>query len=153
MSSQRFEWICAPLQPERLQSVLESLPMILQDLLGDCLVTAMYGWGCNLHSDLCYVPMRVRTRWVDRFIKDSLEQRIFVPAESDLSFELPDERMRLLFCHEGDIHISGSDDELREKLLASVPFRELSFTRYRKGPKQSAQSDRREDAAPAGPKG
>ena len=28
--------------------------MILQDLLGDCLVTAMYGWGCNLHSDLCY---------------------------------------------------------------------------------------------------
>jgi len=88
--------------------------------------------------DLCYVPMKVRTSWVHRFIRDSLEQRIVVPAESDLSFELPDGRIKLLFCHDGDIHISGSDDALREKLLASVPFKELSFTRYRKGPKQSA---------------
>lgn len=139
MKTQKFEWICPPLQPEQLQSVLESLPLVLMDCSGDCLITAMYGWGCNLHTDLCYVPMKVATKWIDRFIRDSLEQRIFVPADSDLSFELPDERIRLLFCHEGDIHVSGSDDELLEKLLASAPFKELSFTRYRKGAKQSVQ--------------
>jgi hypothetical protein len=148
MKPQEFEWVCAPLPVEQLQSVLESLPFLLKDCLGDCFFTAMYGWGCNLHMDLCYVPMKVGTRWADRFIKDSLEQHIYVPANSDLYFELPDERLELLFCHEGDIHISGPDDELREKLFSSVAFRSLTFTKHHREAQQSVQPDRREDAAP-----
>jgi hypothetical protein len=76
--------------------------------------------------------LRVETKWASRFIKDSLEQRIFVPAESDLHFELPDGQLRLLFCHDDDVHVSGSDDELRERLFASAALRTLTFTKYRK---------------------
>jgi hypothetical protein len=148
MKSQEFEWVSAPLEAWQFQSVLESLPGVLKDLLGDTLVSAMYGWGCNLHTDLCYVPMRVGTRWVDRFIRDSLEQHIFVPANSDLYFEIPAERLELLFCHEGDIHISGPDDELRDRLFASPAFFATSFTKRRREVQRNVQTDRREDAAP-----
>lgn len=132
MKPRECEWICAPLRAEELRSVLEALPAVLNECFGDCLVTAMYGWGCNLHKDLCYVPMQVRTRWADRFIKDSLDQRIFVPGESDLHFELP-HGLKLLFCHDGDIHVSCPDDAVREKLFASAPFSRVSFAKYRKG--------------------
>jgi hypothetical protein len=131
--TQAFEWISAPISAEQLRAALESLPAVLQECIGDCLITAKYGWGSNLHQDLCNVPMRVETKWASRFIKDSLEQRIFVPAESDLHFELPDGRLRLLFCHDGDVHVSGSDDELRERLFASAALRKLTFAKYRKG--------------------
>lgn len=148
MKTEEYEWVSAPLGAQRLQSVLQSLPVVLKELLGDTLIKAMYGWGCNLHMDLCYAPMTVGTRWADRFIKDSLEQRIFMPARSDLYFELPDERLELLFCHQGDIHVSGPDDELREKLFASTAFSDLAFTKHRKQAQQAVQLDRREDAAP-----
>jgi hypothetical protein len=148
MKPEEYEWVSAPLEAEQLQAVVESLPVVLKELLGDALFKAMYGWGCNLHMDLCYVPMTVGTRWADRFIKDSLEQRIFVPAGSDMYFELPDERLELLFCHEGDIHVSGPDSELRERLFNSPAFRDVPFTKHRKEAQQSVQPDRREDAAP-----
>jgi hypothetical protein len=80
MKSEEIEWVSAPLQAEQLKDVLESLPVVLRELLGDALIKAMYGSGCNLHMDLCYVPMTVGTTWSDRFIKDSLEQHIFVPG-------------------------------------------------------------------------
>jgi hypothetical protein len=148
MKSEEIEWVSAPLQAEQLKDVLESLPVVLRELLGDALIKAMYGWGCNLHMDLCYVPMTVGTTWSDRFIKDSLEQHIFVPAGSDMYFEFPDERLEIMFCHEGDIHVSGPDNELRERLFRSAGFCHMAFTKHRKEAQQAVQPDRREDAAP-----
>ena len=141
MKAQDFEWVSASLPEEQLRSLLTSLPSVLNELAGDCLLKAMYGWGSNLHIDLCYVPMRVGTKWVDRFIKESLEQRIVVPANSDLYFEFPDERLEILFCHEGDIHVCGPDEELRGRLFNSDCFRGLSFTSRRKKAQQNTPAD------------
>ena len=132
MKAQESEWVSVRLDAAGLRGVLELLPDLLKELLGDAFFVAMYGWGCNLHMDLCYVPMKVGTSLADQFIKDSLEQRIFMPVESDLYFEVPDDRLRILFCHEGDTHVSGPDDELRDKIFHSEPFRRLSFSKHRK---------------------
>ncbi|MDB5974703.1 MAG: hypothetical protein JWR07_1463 [Nevskia sp.] len=137
MKAQEYEWVSASAPPAELKSLLEALPRQLNELLGDCLVKAMYGWGCNLHMDLCYVPMKVGTQWIEKFIRESLEQRIVVPAESDFYIELPEERLEILFCHEGDIHVCGPDEDLRNKVLNTAPFNSLSFNRRRKDAHQA----------------
>jgi hypothetical protein len=132
MKAEEFEWVSESMSPAALQSAIQSLPDLVRTLVGDCLVTSMYGWGCNLHMDLCYVPMRVGTKWIDKFIGESLEQRIIVPGQSDFYIELPEERVEILFCHEGDIHVSGPDEELRNKIFGSAPFNGLTFKKHRK---------------------
>ena len=131
MEVQDYEWVSASASPTEIQAILEALPTLLNQLLGNCLVKAMYGWGCNLHMDLCYVPMTVGTQWIERFIRESLEQRIVVPANSDFYIELPEERLEILFCHEGDIHVCGPDEDLCNKVLSAVPFSGLPFKKNR----------------------
>jgi hypothetical protein len=137
MKAQEYEWVSAPVSAGELEALLKALPILLKDRLGNCPVKAMYGWGCNLHMDLWYVPMNVGTQWIERFIRESLEQRIVVPAQSDLYIELPDEKLEILFCHEGDIHVCGPDEELRNGILGAAPFSKLLFNKCRKRPRSA----------------
>ena len=104
--------------PEALRRAMEALPTVLRDLVGEAIVTASYGYGCHLHPDICYLPMKVGTRWIDRFIRESLEQKIVVPGKSDFSFIVPDARLEIEFCHLGDIHVSGADVALLDRFLS-----------------------------------
>lgn len=120
------------LSGEAVLAAMESLPRVLHDLLGECLITAYYGICCNLHNDLLYQPMRISTTWLDRFIAESIAHRIVVPGSSDLSCEVPDGRLSVLFCHESDIHVGGSDDKRKRRQIDSAirvvpPFASIGF--------------------------
>jgi hypothetical protein len=122
MPESNYKFYSDILTTEQMQQALDSLPEVFRNLLGDCLVTAFYGFGTEIHADLQYVPMRVSTRWIDRFINDSLKQKIIIPGNCDFSFTTPDEKLEVLFCHEGDIHLNGNDDALIQKFMSAQPF-------------------------------
>lgn len=67
------------------------------------------------------------TRWLQYLIEDSIDQRIVVPGESDFLFEIPDKRLEVKFCHESDIHLDGSDDELLQKFMTTEPFSQMHW--------------------------
>jgi hypothetical protein len=100
------------LSEAEVQSVISGLPSLIRVLVGDCIVVAEYGWTCNIHNDLQYKPMEVGIGWLDRFLAESMDQRIFVPAHSDLSITTPNGGRQIQFCHESDIHLSGQDTSL-----------------------------------------
>ncbi|MGH7843558.1 MAG: hypothetical protein ACREQW_00085 [Candidatus Binatia bacterium] len=110
-----------------VRRALHSLPAALRDLLGGAAITAYYGWGCNLHADLQYVPMRVAVASLERFIADSLAQEIVIPGGSDFCFIVAEDRLEILFCHEGDIHLKGRDHSLLEALQKTGFLSEIEF--------------------------
>jgi len=113
------------LSADEVEAVLDGLPVLLEELAGDCILVAEYGWGCNIHNDLQYVPMQVGIGWLDNFLAESKEQKIYLPAESDLSITTPDGSLTILFCHESDIHLSGKNAELVKKATESDLIRPL----------------------------
>ena len=115
------------LTPDQMASALTALPTVLLELFGECTFTAYYGWGANLHSDLCYVPMRVQTSVMPYFIEDSVNQHIIVPGQCDLAFKSPQNELELLYCHEGDIHVDGGGEDLMQRFMAAEPFSKMRF--------------------------
>ena len=113
------------LSQAEMQSVIAGLPALFKELAGDCIVIAQYGWACNIHNDLQYKPMSVGLSWLDRFIAESIDQRIFVPAKSDLMLATPNSGFEMQFCHEGDIHLSGQDALLVRRACAHELFQGL----------------------------
>jgi hypothetical protein len=115
------------LSSAEVRRVLHAVPSLFADLLGDAAITAYYGWGCNLHADLQYVPMRVAVRSLERFIGDSLAQEIVMPGGSDFCLAVAEGRLEILFCHEGDIHVKGRDQSLVEALQNTAVFSEVGL--------------------------
>ena len=115
------------LTADRLRLAMMAAPGVFLRLLGDCFVTCHYGFGTEIHPDLQYVPMSVGTRWIDRFITDSLRRGIVVPGHSDFLFTTPGDRLEVLFCHESDIHVNGKEDDLIAQFIAAQPFSDLHF--------------------------
>ena len=115
------------LPKEQMHSALLALPGVLQTLLGEHKIVVRYGWAANIHSDLMYHPMNDSTNWIQYLIEDSIEQRIIIPGESDFRFEVPNGRLDLVFCHESDIHLDGSDDELLRRFMATEPFCKMQW--------------------------
>ena len=110
------------LSEKEIRAALDALPGFFLKALPDSILTATYEWGCCLHYDLCYQPMRVGVAWLDRFLAESVEQRIFVPGDSDMTISAPDKRLSILFCHEGDLHVGGTDTELLRCFLSTAPY-------------------------------
>lgn len=100
---------------------MDALPAFFCEFFPDSILIAKYGYGSGLHNDLCYQPMHVGVGWLDRFITESIEQRIFVPGDSDLTIAAPDDRLSVMFCHEADILVSGTDLELVAHFVSSLP--------------------------------
>jgi len=109
------------------QSAMDSLPELIKQSVGNEFFIAMYGFGCDIHGDLTYVPMRLLPSHLPSFFRDSVAQRIFHPGKTDLLFEFPNQRLTITFCHEGDIHFGGKDSKLIECFLSASPFCEFGF--------------------------
>src|SRR5690348_17223801 len=88
------------LPKERMHAVLLALPGVLQRLLGEHDLVGMYGCGARIHAALMWQRMGVSTYSVQYLIEDSIEQRIVIPGESDFHFEVPENRLEVLLCHE-----------------------------------------------------
>jgi hypothetical protein len=128
MSDYPKTYVTKPLESDRVIEALLSLPSFLQgELESNTILTAVYGWNSGLHPDLCYRDMHVGINWVNKFIADSLRQEIVIPSQSDFTLTVPDNRMTLHFCHEGDIHTGGDDFALQKRLWATKPFSDFSF--------------------------
>ena len=110
-----------------MRSLLLALPPTLHTLLGDCMLTAWYGQGAHLHTALLWQPMSVRTDALQYFIEDSLDPAIITPGESDLLLLASEGKLSVLFCHEGDIHVDGTDTHLIAKLIATEPLSQVCF--------------------------
>ena len=104
------------LTAEQMALALDSLHSVLDLLFGQCTFTATYGWAANLHSDLWYRPMTIHPGVMRWFIEDSVIQRTIVPGQSDLYIESPHNELKLLFCHESDIHVDGESEEMMKSL-------------------------------------
>jgi hypothetical protein len=110
-----------------MASALIALSPTLDLLFGRCVLTAYYGWAANLHRDLCWMPMKIHPDTLQFFIEDSIDQRIIVPGQSDLLIDSPQEELRLLFCHESDIHVDGKDEDLMKRFMESEPYSQFRF--------------------------
>lgn len=108
-------------------AALDALPVFFRETLPGSIITAEYGFGCGIHADLTYVTMRIGVGWLDRFLRESVEQRIFVPGQSDLHIHSPDRTLSITLCHEGDMHVSGSDSDLLRKFLSTAPYTQFQF--------------------------
>ena len=115
------------LTTDQMDAALKALPTVLVELFGECTFTICYGWAANLHSDLLYVPMRVQTSVLPYFIQESVDRRIIVPGESDLSITSPQRELELLYCHESDIHVDGESLDLMQRFMSAEPFSTIRF--------------------------
>ncbi|MBI3987442.1 MAG: hypothetical protein HY343_11005 [Lentisphaerae bacterium] len=113
------------LTKHEVEAVILGLPALIRKLVGDCILTVEYGTHSNLHNDLLYKPMEVGIAWLHRFLAESIDQRIFLPAGSDMSIATPDGGLEILFCHEGDIHLSGKNAALIQRVTQSELLRTL----------------------------
>ena len=119
---------------EERSEALFALPAALISLLGQHKLIAYYGWSCKIHGSLHYVPMEDRTDHIQYLIEDSVEQRIVTPGESDFYFEVPEEQLEILFCHECDIHVDGTNEDLMRRFMATEPY-----SRYKWHTKEEVQ--------------
>src|SRR5262245_41456828 len=110
------------LSEEQMRDALLSLATALRSLLGESKLTASYGFGTRIHGALQHVPMSSGTECIQYLIEDSIEQRIIFPGGSDFYVEAPDDRLIVTFCHESDIHLDGSDEELLQRFMSSTPY-------------------------------
>jgi len=106
---------------DTMHNFIAQLPAVMREIYGRCNLTVSYGWSCNLHQDLLYKNMTVPLDVFPYFIEDSVEQKIYEICESDLLIETPDSNVKILLCHESDIHIDGTDDESIAKIVACFP--------------------------------
>ena len=106
---------------DAMREFIARLPSLMHDIYGNRNVTVFYGWACNLHHDLLHKPMQVPLEVFPYFIEDSVEQRIFEVCCSDLVIESPDAAIRILLCHESDIHLDGTDDEAIARIVGRFP--------------------------------
>ncbi|MBP7275522.1 MAG: hypothetical protein KBA51_04890 [Kiritimatiellae bacterium] len=120
------EEICTrPLSEAEVRAVIDGLPALIKELVGDCIVNVEYGWACNIHINLQYQTMDVGISWLDRFLSDSINQSIYRPAKSDLTVATPDNGLKMQFCHESDIHLSGQDANLVQRACKHDLLRNL----------------------------
>jgi hypothetical protein len=116
------ERVSAQQDSASLVAVLEELPVALDSLVGKEVILATYGYGSGLHPDLCYTPMKVGIAWLERFIRESLDQRIAKPGESDFVFEVRRGELEVEICHDAHVHVSGSNLEFIDRILENPQF-------------------------------
>ena len=113
----KHELISPMLDQREFATLIGELPGIFRDLLGDdAIVVCQYGALSKLHPTLWHVPMDVGLKWLDRFLRESVEQRIFEPGDTDLHIATREGTLEIGLCHEGDIHLSGTDPDLVRRL-------------------------------------
>jgi hypothetical protein len=115
------------LNEEEIEQALLAVPSFLIDELGNTILSVIYEYGCNIHPDLWYEPMSVSTSRLDDFIADSLNRKLVVPGQCDFRIVVVNSKFDLLFCHEKDIHLKGSDHDLVSRLMSIEPYSGFNF--------------------------
>jgi hypothetical protein len=117
------------LSEQQWTAALDALSKFLRAALPQSMLTAEYGFGCEIHADLTYIPMRVPVARLNEFLHESVEQRIFLPGRSDLHIHDQDRNFSITLCHEGDIHVSDNHTGLLQQFLSLPLFGSLEFAK------------------------
>lgn len=72
------------------------------------------GGACNADIDTLYEPNEVAAANLSGWILSSIESGIYEPGRSDLLIE-DRERLKVLLCHEADIHITTNTKAIIEQ--------------------------------------
>jgi hypothetical protein len=79
-------------------------------------VLVSYGFGCRREGLDAAEDIPVATALLADFIDGSEDDGIYPFGEGDLEVRSEDGRIRFLLCHEGDVHCSGTDRRLVERV-------------------------------------
>ena len=74
-----------------------------------------YGWGSRLEINQLWTPIDIKVEDLPAFVRDSVEQGIFSPGNSDLIIEDKAGSVKFLLCHESDIHLTTENLKLIEE--------------------------------------
>lgn len=113
----------------QMRQYIDALPPLFTELYEGQLLTASYGWACNLHADLVFLPMRVPVQTFEYFMLDSIAQNIYEIGRSDLLITNPDKDVLITLCHESDIHLDGDNEAILARLINIVPGIEFKTAR------------------------
>ena len=136
----------AYISSDAIREFLAALPSVMRDIKGDRPLTVSYQWGCFLDNDLCFTPMCWPLDLFPVFLADSIHKNIVMLGESELLIVSEDASLRILVCHESDIHLDGTDDEAIAKIMARFP--QLDF---RTAAEWEAALPRNENSSPQAP--
>ena len=136
----------AYISSDAIREFLAALPSVMRDIHGDRPLTVSYQWGCNLHNDLCFTPMCWPLDLFSDFLADSIDQKIVKLGESELLIESADSNLKILVCHESDIHLDGTDDDAVAKIMARFPEQD-----FRTAADWKAALPRDENSSPQAP--
>jgi hypothetical protein len=107
---------------DETKHLLLNIQGILNEIFNEEILIVKYGWGCNIHNDLQYVPMQVGINWMNSFLNDSINRKIYEIGKSDLYFENQNKTIEVLFCHESDIHLTAN---IKEEIIRIKEIEEL----------------------------
>ena len=126
-SAKPNELVSGAVDSASLSSLMRNTSSLFAELSIDGIIIARYGYGSQIHPDLTYLPMKVGASWLDRFIRQSLDQRIVLPGESDFILEVNDGDLELEYCHDGHVHLSGNNQALVRRAISSTVLKGIQF--------------------------
>lgn len=77
---------------------------------------AFFGIGSSATIDEMWKPHELETSQLLEFVQRSVARDLFDPGESDLFLETKDQKTKLRFCHESDIHLESADASLIQEV-------------------------------------
>jgi hypothetical protein len=72
-------------------------------------LTVVFGWASGCETDRWWQPRFVTSAGLESFIRQHVEERIFLPGNSDLHICDRANIVEFLLCHESDIHLRTED--------------------------------------------
>jgi hypothetical protein len=109
MTQNETRFVSGRLSESQLIELLARLPEFFRTSTKVEIVNCHYGVGAQIHPDLWFVTMRVGVNWLADFIRDSIDRGIVTIGGTDFYFGTDDRRFSVLLCHEGDVHVAGTD--------------------------------------------
>jgi hypothetical protein len=98
------EITCGPISESAVEDEISFICSLFRDACpGE--VSVMYGWACNVKIDALWEPKCIAVVDLSSWILGSIQNGIYEPGSSDLFIE-DRERLKVLLCHEADIHIT-----------------------------------------------
>jgi len=106
------------LTADQIHAELEAMPTILLHH-GIEHVVAFFGIGTDVDDEEELLGLRpLAVADLLDFTRTSIERGLFIPAKSDMVFQLEDESTVLKFCHESDIHLDSDNRKLIDEMIA-----------------------------------
>lgn len=98
--------------------ILGEIPAIVRAFrrmgLGE--LTVVFGWASGCEVDRWWQPHFVTLAGLESFVRQHVEEGVFLPGESDLHICDRANTVEFLLCHESDIHLRTENAAIAETI-------------------------------------